>query len=296
MRYFNVELPNFDNIDLSADYANRDDLNWEWNPKRKIPMTETETVGEFSVNEEFSPEDYRIYQAVGGDMDQFKSVKAYIEHPGGAMFSAPEGSIFREDDIRIALRDHRFDYKIVREPKPVPMPIIKHYDENNMYRPPLIVTTDWYCEKAEAQAIQNAKNHKLDQIDAMELIIERDRIRDKLGLLDRRKPKDAKRILKLNCKLRDIDAQIKWLEDACGKHNQKVDYGSTFGRKCRRIKEMATKAGRAVKKVVKKTIKKVGDFFQFDDKCWAAIGQCAVVAFVGIVSKNFAKLGAFLFG
>ena len=67
----------------------------------------------------------------------------------------------------------------------------------------------------------------------MELIIERDSIRDKLGMLDRNKPKDAKRILKLNCRLRDINEQIKWLESACGEE-QEIDW-SRFERQDRRV-------------------------------------------------------------
>ena len=296
MRLLNAVKIDESAFDLSAGYGTieRQDFNWTWNKKYIPPLNEVEMVGEFCVNENVSPEDYRIYHAVGGDIDQFKSVKEWINHPGGAEFPSPEGSIWREDDIKEALKNHRYDYRVLKKPIEMKMPIIKHCNPDAI-KPPLLVTKDWYCDKLEKRVIENAKNHKLDQINIMELIIERDAIKDKLGMLDRRKPKDAKRILKLNCRLKDIQAQIEWLEAACGK-NEKVDYGSKFGRVCRRVKNVVTSACKTVKKAVSKTLKKIGDFLQFDDKDWAIIGQVAVVALVGIVTKNFGKVASVLFG
>jgi len=279
---------------FAADYMKRDDFNFKWSPRYIPPLVEQQLVGEFSVNEKVSPEDYRIYQAVGGDMNQFNSVKNWVNHPWGAEFPSPEGSIFREDDIKEGLKNHRFDYKIMRKPKSVPMPIIKHINPDAI-TPPIIVTTDWYCDHLEKHLIDYAKSRKLDQMDVMELIIERDSIRDKLGLLDRRKPKDAKRILKLNCRLKDIDSQIEYLESITGKH-ESIDYGSKFGRVCGRVKNIYNTTTKAIKKGIKKSIETIGNFFNFDDKSWALIGQLAVTAAIGILTNNFTKAAALVFG
>ena len=294
MRFLNrVKCKNI-NIDLTGDYLNRQDFKWEWNKKYVKPISQTEIVGEFAVNEYISPEDFEIYNAVNGNMDEFKSVKAYLEHPGDALYPAPEDSVFRKDDLRVALRDHRYDYKKIKKPIQVKVPIIKHCNPDAI-RPPLFVTTSWYCDKVNKKVIHNAINEKLDKVDIMELMIERDSIRDKLGMLDRNKPKDAKRILKLNCRLRDINEQIKWLESACGEE-QEIDYGSKLGRAYQRIKNINKVAYKDLGKGIKKALNNIGDFFNFDDKTWAVIGQACVVILVGVATKKFGKLAMLIFG
>jgi len=293
----NTNVVSVEDLDFSAGYGTkaRQDLNWEWNHRFIKPLNEVELVGEFSVNEYVSPEDYRIYQAVNGNIDEFKSVKAYLAHPDGAEFPSPEGSLWRENDIREALEHHRYDYKILRKPKEVPMPIIKHVNPDAI-NPPIFVTRDWYVKRVEKNIINNAINHRIDREEVMRLMIEKDAIRDKIGMLDRRKPKDAKRILKLNCRILDIDEQIKWLESVVGREGEEIDYGSKFGRTVKRIKNAITRTVTTVKKKVKKAVKKVGDFFSFDKETWHLLGKVGVVALAGTVTKAFSKIAKLIFG
>jgi len=167
----NTNVVSVEDLDFSAGYGTkaRQDLNWEWNHRFIKPLNEVELVGEFSVNEYVSPEDYRIYQAVNGNIDEFKSVKAYLAHPDGAEFPSPEGSLWRENDIREALEHHRYDYKILRKPKEVPMPIIKHVNPDAI-NPPIFVTRDWYVKRVEKNIINNAINHRIDREEARQAL------------------------------------------------------------------------------------------------------------------------------
>lgn len=164
--------------------------------------------------------------------------------------------------------------KIVTEPKKIPMPFIDGRTDTN--KGPICITEDWYvkCKKKELADI--AKDRKNAQIEMMQLIAERDRLRYKLGKLDMSKKKDSKMAVAINVKIKDINAELESLQAITGININSLDKGSRFGRfvgKCKRI-------FRKVKKRVRK----------WWDRNRELIGGLAAIIFPFVMSALAKKL------
>jgi len=135
--------------------------------------------------------------------------------------------------------------KIITKPKEVPMPFIQGCKGA---KGPIVITEDWYVKEKKKQLARIAENKKDAQIEMMQLIADRDRLRYKLGKLDGSKKKDSKMIVAINVKLRDIDAELKALQDIAGVNIENLDKGSKLGRFVGRIKKIFKTAKKAVKR------------------------------------------------
>lgn len=138
-------------------------------------------------------------------------------------------------DIPKIYRERRTDdvaEKPIRSKKPeknvkvVPMPFIQGNPEEG----PLIVTDDWYVKEEKKKFTKQAKNKKSMQIDMMQLIAQRDQLNIELGKLDPGKKKDAKKIVYINIKLKDIDAELKMLQEQSGIDLNNLEHGTRFAR------------------------------------------------------------------
>ena len=150
--------------------------------------------------------------------------------------------IFLEADRQI--NEANPEPNIVTKPKEVPMPFIEGCKGA---KGPIIVTEDWYVKAKKKELARIAQNKKDAQIEMMQLIADKDRLRYKLGKLDASRKKDSKMIVAINVKIKDIDAELKALQDIAGVNIDHLDKGSRFGRFVGKVK----KVFRTVKKAVK---------------------------------------------
>ena len=155
--------------------------------------------------------------------------------------------IFREAD-RQWVEEHKNDPKPITRTVKVPMPFIHGVKGA---KTPIIITEDWALKKKKKQLKHRAEDLKEMQIEMMQLIGKRDRLRFKLGELDPSKKKDAKRIVAYNVQLKDIDADLKMLQEQSGINLNELDHGS----------KLARFIG-SVKRWCKRKIKKVKKFFK----------------------------------
>ena len=151
--------------------------------------------------------------------------------------------IFIEADRQI--NEAHPEPEIITKPKEVPMPFIEGVKG---VKGPVVVTEDWYVKGKKKELARIAENKKDTQIEMMQLIAERDRLRYKLGKLDPSKKKDSKAIVVINVKLKDIDAELKALEDIAGVKIDSLDRGSRLGRFVGKIKKVFHTVKKAVKR------------------------------------------------
>jgi len=182
------------------------------------------------------------------------------------MYSSQTDVVRKKDPLEVtpAEREKIFNYADLemekRYPKPpkwfkpreIPMPYIDTRTNNG----PLVITEDWYWKQKTKQTIKRAKDKKQDHIEMIQLLARRDMLRAKLGELDIRKKKDAKKIAVINIKLKDIDAELQMLEMHSGIKVHELDKGTRFNRFVGRVKRVA----RNIFKKVKKYFKENGEF------------------------------------
>lgn len=150
--------------------------------------------------------------------------------------------IFEEADKQLKSKK---ESKTVKNPKEIPMPFI-HGCKGAKEQ--IVVTENWYVKEKKSQLARVAENKKDAQIEMMQLIAKRDRLRYKLGKLDPSKKKDSKLIVTINIQLKDIEAELKTLQQLTGINIDKLDRGTRLGRFVGKIKKIFHK----VKKVVKR--------------------------------------------
>lgn len=143
------------------------------------------------------------------------------------MEACAESLYLDDEDIPKVFRQRREEATQASDnPKVIPMPFIQGTPDKG----PLIVTNDWYVKEEKKKLAKQAKTKKEIQIEMMKLIAQKDQINTKLGELDPSKKKDAKKIVYCNIKLKDIDAELKMLQDQSGINLNKLEHGSKFSR------------------------------------------------------------------
>lgn len=163
--------------------------------------------------------------------------------------------------------------EFITKPVEIPIPFI-HGDED---KGPIYVSKDWYVKKKKKRIKRNAKESKCVQIEIMQCLAKRDRILAKLAALDPAKKKDAKKIVKLNIKLKDLDLEIDALQREVGTDLNKLNHGTKWQRRWQTFK-----------KRVKKTFKKVKRWCK--DNKELIIGVASVVI-PAILSLIFGRIG-----
>ena len=157
----------------------------------------------------------------------------------------PEVFIAADDLIK---ERHKNDPKVITEPKKVKMPFIKGVPG---VRGPIIVTEDWYFKKEKKRLAKRALDKREMQIEMMELLTKKDRLRYKASSLDITKKKDAKKLVEINTKIKDINAELELLQDQSGIVISQLDRGTKISRIVGHIKTMIRKKVKAFKKFVK---------------------------------------------
>ena len=157
---------------------------------------------------------------------------------------------------------HKNEPKAIREVVEVPMPFIH---ENKGKSGPIIITEDWALKKRKKELKRRAEDAKEMQIEMMQLISKRDYLKLKLGELDPGRKKDAKKIVSINVQLKDIEADLRMLQEQSGINLNELDHGSRLARFVGRVK-------RWFKRKIKK-IKKI-----FEENKELIVGMIAIIA------------------
>ena len=183
-------------------------------------------------------------------------------------------TVFEEADLQMK-ELHKNDPKPLREPKKIPMPFIAGCPGAE---PVVFVTEDWFVKHEKKRLAHLAENKRDMQIDMMELLCQKDRIKRKLGSLNTYKKKDSKKIVKLNTKLRDIDAELEALEQYSGVNVRALEEGSRFDRFIGRVKKKIIKVFKGIKKFVK-----------HNKELFSGIAAIGIPAVAGLIIRKFTR-------
>lgn len=145
------------------------------------------------------------------------------------------------------------EFKPLNKNKPIekPMPRIEGVPG---VQGPLYVTEDWYIEKQRKRELKRLKQQKEAQIEMINLLAQKDCLRHKIGKLDPSKKRDSKRIAAMNVRIRDIDAELRFLEIENDCKVQDIDRGTKLGRTIGHIKRFARKISKKIKKFYNRNI------------------------------------------
>lgn len=179
-------------------------------------------------------------------------------------FYLPEAhvpEIFLEAD-RQYIEEHKNDPKPVTKTVKVPMPFIHGVKGAKQ---PIIVTEDWALKKKRKQLKRRSEDLKEMQIEMMQLICKRDRLRRKLAELDPANKKDARRIVSYNVQLKDIDADLSMLQEQSGINLNELDHGTRLARFIGGIKRWWKR----------KVVKKAKKFFRENKEL--IVGMCSII-------------------
>lgn len=144
---------------------------------------------------------------------------------------------------------HKNDPRVITTPKRVPMPFIEGCKGA---KGPIIVTEDWYVKQEKKRLAKKAQEKRDMQIEMMQLISHKDRLKFKLGELDPSKKSDAKKIIAINIKIKDIEAELKVLQEQSGINLNELDHGSRLGRYVGHFKRFVRKTAKKVKRFYKR--------------------------------------------
>lgn len=151
--------------------------------------------------------------------------------------------VFR--DVDKIMEEKYKPVRIVTKPIEVPMPRIEGC-------PGAIgavhITEDWYIKQKQKQILNRAKSKKEMQIQMIQLLAQKDRLRFKLGELEPGKKRDSKMIAKINIRLKDIDCELDLLQMQSGVKINELDKGTKVGRFLGRLKRMGRKICKKVKR------------------------------------------------
>ena len=149
------------------------------------------------------------------------------------------------------------DKMVVNQYMNNPIPITKSIDvkvpfiEERSNKKPLIITDDWYIKQKKASIIKQAKDSKITQIEIMQILANRDVLRGKLGKLDPSNKRDSKKIVAINIQLKDLEAELKMLQELSGIDINQLDHGTRLGRFVGRFHRIIRKAKKKIKKFYK---------------------------------------------
>lgn len=169
----------------------------------------------------------------------FDDIVPYMD--AGQYYLKTVPQIFIDADTQLKAA-HANDPATIREPRKIPMPFIKGVPG---VKGPLLITEDWYVKQRKKVIAQKVVDKRDFQVEMMQLLAKRDRLRHTLGKLDPTNRKDSKRIVSINIKLKDIDAELQMLQEQSGVNMNELDHGTRFGRYVGHFQ-------RAVKKGIKK--------------------------------------------
>ena len=130
------------------------------------------------------------------------------------------------------------------KPKEIPMPYI---DSNPNVPGPIYVTNDWYYKKKKKKIVERAKETRDIHIEMMQLLAKRDMLRIKLGKLNPANKKDSKKIVVINVKIKDINAELEMLSWQYNINLEELDKGSRLGRFIGRVKRKVKKITKVIK-------------------------------------------------
>lgn len=164
----------------------------------------------------------------------------------------------------------------ITKPKVIPMPFIK---EAKGSKDKVIVTEDWYVKTKKKKLARLAKDKKDIQIEMMQLLGQKDILKSKLSKLDESKKKDMKKIISINVKIKDIDAELEMLQKESGIIIDELDKGSKIGRFFSRVKRS-----------VKKKFKKVKRFCKYNSELVTGILSIVVPIFAAVIGKKLLAL------
>ncbi|MCM1439565.1 MAG: hypothetical protein NC131_10255 [Roseburia sp.] len=139
--------------------------------------------------------------------------------------------------------------KQIKKPKVIPMPFIKDAKGS---KDKIIVTEEWYVKTKKKKLAKQAKERRDIQIEMMELLGERDILRSKLSELDDSKKKDMKKIVSINVKIKDINAELEMLQKEAGINVDDLDKGTKLGRFYNKLKRNIKKKVKKAKKWIKR--------------------------------------------
>lgn len=168
--------------------------------------------------------------------------------------------------------------KQIKKPKIIPMPFIKDAPGS---KDKVIVTEEWYVKTKKKKLAKQAKARRDIQIEMMELLGEKDILRSKLSELDESKKKDMKKIVSINIKIKDINAELEMLQKEAGINIDDLDKGTKLGRFCSRLK-----------KTVKKKMKRVRKWVKRNREVVSAVLSVVVPVIIGFVTRKLLFLVA----
>ena len=159
------------------------------------------------------------------------------------IFAIAEAQVAEEikDDPRI-LPNGKFQIE-------VPVPFL-HVTNHQMKSAPIVITKDWYVKTKRKWIAKVSKEKRILQEEMMDCVADKDVIRAKLGKLDPANPKHKEKIIKLNCKLKDLDAEIEMLSHQAGVKIESLDHGSKFDRFMGKVSMWFKRAKKKVKEFI----------------------------------------------
>ena len=119
----------------------------------------------------------------------------------------------------------------------------------------------------------------MTQIEMMQLIAERDRLQYKLGQLNPGKKRDAKQIVAINVKLKDIEVELESLQKITGVNLNQLDHGSKFGMFVGKIK-----------RIYKKCVKKIRRWYHYNEELIKGLAAIIAPVVLGAVAKKLIAL------
>lgn len=185
-------------------------------------------------------------------------------------------SIWIDDGVRpkIYKEDYQKPLEVVTEEIEVPMPCIVGEPDKG----PIVITKDWYVKHKKKQMAHYASNRKDAQIKVMQMLADIDRLRYELGHLDPGDKKDSKKIVAINVRIKDMEADIESLEFLYDFKMDKLDLGSRLGKFMYKLK-----------KTFKSIKKKIVNFFYEHEETILGIACLFIPIIFRSISMRIAK-------
>ena len=193
-------------------------------------------------------------------------------------FKSQKPAIFRYLD-ELAEEEKRQQPKILPNGKieiKVPMPFLHHPQS---VKGPVVITEDWYVKTERKRLAKLSKEKRILQEEMMECLAEKDIIKGKLGKLNPVDKRDAKKIVKYNIKLRDIDAELHMLSNQAGITIEALEHGTRFQRFRGKISNWLASTGKKIKK-----------WYKRNEHIIQPIAVIAITVFASSLATKVAKL------
>jgi len=194
--------------------------------------------------------------------------------PGTHRYNIPE--VFRiADEIRA--EEVKDDPNILPNGQmvvEVPMPFL-HYPKS--VKGPVVITKDWYVKTEKKRLAKISKEKRILQEEMMDYTYDKYLVMAKLGRLDFTDPKNRDKAIKLNCKLKDIEAAINMRARQAGVRIDELEQGSDFDKFMGKVHFWLKRAKKKFNKIIE-------DYSHI-------IQPIAIVAITAFASTLAGKLG-----